>query len=108
MTNTNTTADSKADPKGAGLVLDVLQALCAFAATGATNKELAAIVKTSAPQITRAMAVLIERGWARKNPENGRFYPRPEMAQATYLQVLADFQRAESRAADLKQAMTAH
>lgn len=102
------TPDSKTDSKGAGLVLDVLQALCTFAATGATNKELAAMVKTSAPQITRSMAVLIDKGWARKNLENGRFYPRPEMAQATYLQVLSDFHRAESRAADLKQAMTAH
>jgi DNA-binding IclR family transcriptional regulator len=102
------TQDSKTDSKGAGLVLDVLQALCGFAATGATNKELALVVKTSAPQITRCMGTLIDKGWARKNLENGRFYPRPEMAQATYLQVLGDFQRAESRAADLKQAMTAH
>lgn len=96
------------DSKGAGLVLDVLEALCGFAATGATNTDLAQAVKTSAPQITRAMAKLIDKGWARKSTENSRFYPRPEMAQATYLRVMADFQRAENRMADLKRALTDH
>jgi DNA-binding IclR family transcriptional regulator len=99
-------ATDTTDSKGVGLVLDVLEALCGFAATGATNTDLAQAVKTSPPQITRAMAKLIDKGWVRKNAENGRFYPRPEMAQATYLRVMADFSRAENRMADLKRALT--
>lgn len=93
------------DSKGAGLVLDVLEALCGFAATGATNTDLAQAVKTSPPQITRAMAKLIEKGWARKNAENNRFYPTPAFSRLAFA-VLADLQRAETKLADLKQAMT--
>jgi len=93
------------DSKGAGLVLDALEALCGFAATGATNLDLAQAVKTSPPQITRAMAKLIDKGWARKNTENGRFYPAPAFTRLTF-SVLADLQRAETKLADLKQAMT--
>lgn len=105
-TTAKTTADNT-DSKGAGLVLDVLEALCGFAATGATNTDLAQAVKTSPPQITRAMAKLIEKGWARKNPENGRFYPTPAFTRLAFA-VLADFERAEQRLADRKQAMAAH
>ncbi len=88
-------------------MLDVLDALCGFAATGATNTDLSQAVKTSPPQITRAMSKLIEKGWARKNSENGRFYPTPAFTRLTFA-VLADIQRAETRLADLKQALTAH
>jgi DNA-binding IclR family transcriptional regulator len=95
------------DSKGAGLVLDVLEALCGFAATGASNGDLASAVKTSPAQVTRTMAKLIEKGWARKNVENGRFYPAPAFTRLTFA-VLADFDRAQQRLADRKQAMTAH
>ena len=61
--------------------LDVLEALCGYAATGATNGELAEAVKTSAPNITRAMAQLIEKGWARKDEQTGRFFPRPDFTR---------------------------
>jgi DNA-binding IclR family transcriptional regulator len=102
-----TPTEDTTDSKGAGLVLDVLEALCGFAATGATNGELVATVKTTPPQITRAMAKLIEKGWARKNAENGRFYPTPAFTRLSFA-VLADIQRAETRLADVKQALTAH
>lgn len=107
MAITAKNAADNTDSKGAGLVLDVLEALCGFAATGATNTDLAQAVKTSPPQITRAMAKLTEKGWARKNSENGRFYPTPAFTRLTFA-VLADVQRAETRLADLKQALTAH
>lgn len=107
MTTPTKNAADITDSKGAGLVLDVLEALCGFAATGATNTDLAQAVKTSAPQITRAMAKLIEKGWARKNAENGRFYPTPDFSRLSFA-VLADFDRAQQRLADRKQAMTAH
>lgn len=106
-TKPKTTDQDTTDSKGVGLVLDVLDALCGFAATGATNTDLSQSVKTSPPQITRAMSKLIEKGWARKNSENGRFYPTPAFTRLTFA-VLADIQRAETRLADLKQALTAH
>ena len=95
------------DSKGAGLVLDVLEALCGFAATGATNTDLAQAVKTSPPQITRATAKLIDKGWARKSETNGRFFPAPAFTRLAFA-VLADFDRAEQRLSDLKRTMTAH
>lgn len=97
-------ADHNDDRKGALLVLDVLEALTGYAATGAKNSELAALAKTSAPNITRAMAVLIAKGWARKS-DNGRFYPTAAFTRLTF-RVLADFERLETRNADSKRSMT--
>lgn len=105
-TKPKTTDQDTTDSKGAGLVLDVLEALCGFAATGATNTDLAQAVKTSPPQITRAIAKLVDKGWARKNPENGRFYLTPNFSRLAFA-VLMDFDRAQQRLADRKQAMTA-
>jgi DNA-binding IclR family transcriptional regulator len=85
--------------------LDVLEALCGYAASGATNGELAEAVKTSAPNITRAMAQLIEKGWARKAGETGRFYPAAQFTRLTFA-VLDDFARAEQRMQDTRHAMT--
>ena len=47
------------EKKGSLLVLDVLEALAGYAATGAKNSELAELTKTTAPNITRAMALLV-------------------------------------------------
>lgn len=106
MATTTKNAADNTDSKGAGLVLDVLEALCGFAAAGATNTDLAQAVKTSPPQITRAMAKLIEKGWARK-AENGRFFPTPAFARLSFA-VLADFDRLQTRMDDAKRAMTGH
>ena len=94
------------DSRGAMLVLDVLEALAGFAATGAKNSELVEAVKTAAPNITRVLGYLIAKGWARK-AENGRFYPTPAFTRLSFA-VLSDFQRLESRLADSKQAMTGY
>lgn len=94
------------DNKGAMLVLNLLEALTGFAANGARNTDLAELVKTSAANITRTMAVLIAKGWARKS-ENGRFYPTPAFTQLSF-RVLADFDRLETRVADNKRAMTGY
>ena len=95
---------TKNDNKGAMLVLNVLEAITGFAANGAKNSELVDQVKTSAPNITRVMAVLMAKGWARK-AENGRFYPTPAFTRLTF-RVLADFERLETRIADSKHSMT--
>jgi len=94
------------DNKGAMLVLNLLEALTDFAANGARNTDLAELVKTSAANITRTMATLIAKGWARKS-ENGRFYPTPAFTQLTF-RVLADFDRLETQVADKKRAMTGY
>ena len=97
-------SDAGEDRKGALLVLDVLEALTGYAVTGAKNGELAGLLSTSAPNITRVLGVLIAKGWARKS-ENGRFYPSAAFTRLTF-RVLADFDRLEVRNADAKRSMT--
>lgn len=94
----------KDDNKGAMLVLNLLEALTGFAANGARNTDLTALVQTSAPNVTRTMSILIAKGWARK-AENGRFYPTPGFTQLAF-RVLADFDRLETRVSDTKRSMT--
>lgn len=93
------------DGKGALLVLNVLEALAGYAATGARNTDLAGAVQTNAPNITRVLGILIAKGWARKNVENGRFYPTPAFTRLAFA-VLSDFDRLQTRLDDSKRAMT--
>ena len=85
--------------------LDVLEVLCGYAASGATNGELAEAARTSPPNITRAMAQLISKGWARKSEETGRFYPAPAFTRLSF-RVLADLDRAQTRLDDQRRAFT--
>lgn len=94
------------EEKGSAIrTLHVLEALCSFAATGAGNNDLAALVKTSPSNITRAMEVLIQKGWARKDAETGRFYPTPNLTRIA-VAVMADFNRARQRLDDQFTSMT--
>ena len=86
-------------------VLELLEALAGYAATGATNKDLAEAARTSAPNVTRAMASLIAKGWARKDDSNGRFYPTAQFTRLAF-RVEADFDRAQDRLKDRRSAMT--
>ncbi|MCL1960327.1 MAG: hypothetical protein FWG56_00770 [Desulfovibrionaceae bacterium] len=85
--------------------LDVLEALCGYAASGASNGDLAAAVKTSASHITRAMAQIIAKGWARKDENTGRFYPTPHFSRLAF-RVMADFDSMVRRVEDARQSMT--
>ena len=85
--------------------LDVLEALCGFAATGATNSELARAARTSAPNITRDMAQLIAKGWARKSEDTGRFHPTPAFTRLTF-RVTADLDRLQTRLDDQRRSFT--
>ena len=85
--------------------LDVLEALCGYAASGATNSDLAKAANTSAPNITRCMAQLIEKGWARKSEDTGRFYPTPAFTRLTF-RVTADLDRVQTRLDDQRRAFT--
>ncbi|MDR2155924.1 MAG: winged helix-turn-helix transcriptional regulator [Burkholderiaceae bacterium] len=98
----NTAPDTAASEGGLRL-LTILEALCGFAASGASNSELATAAKTSAPNVTRAMRTLIAKGWARKG-DDGRFYPTTRFLRLA-LAALADVQRVETRLADLKGAL---
>ena len=93
------------DPKGALLVLTVLEALCGYAARGATNGELAQTARTTPPQITRAIAVITAKGWARKSEVDGRFYPTAAFTRLAF-RVGADFDSLETRIADTRRSMT--
>jgi DNA-binding IclR family transcriptional regulator len=84
--------------------LDVLEALSGFAARGCTNGDLAAAVKTSPSNISRAMAQLIAKGWARKG-EGGRFWPTPHFCRLAF-RVMADFDTLAQRVEDMRQSMT--
>jgi DNA-binding IclR family transcriptional regulator len=92
------------DNKGAMLVLNLLEVLCGYATSGAKNIDLATALDTSASNVTRTIAILISKGWARKS-DNGRFYPTPEFTTLAF-RVLTDFERAEAHAKDAKRAMT--
>jgi len=86
-------------------LLTILEALCGYTASGATNSELAAAAETSAPNITRAMRTLIAKGWARKSEETGRFHPAPQFTRLAF-RVMADFDRMETRWRDMKHSYT--
>ena len=94
-----------ATTKSAQPVLLVMEALCGYAMTGATNKDLAEACKTTAVIVTRATQTLIAHGWCRKSEETGRFYPTPQFTRLTF-RVLDDCQRHEQRMADARHSLT--
>lgn len=85
--------------------LDVLEVLCSYAVSGASNSELAEAAQTSASNVTRCMAQLIDKGWARKSEDTGRFYPAPEFTRLVF-RVEADFNQAVSRLDDARRNLT--
>jgi len=97
---------SRSDDRNLTLrTLDVLEALCGYAARGASNAELAQAAQTSAPNITRAMAQLSAKGWARKDEETGRFFPQPAFTRLAF-RVTADFDALMRRHEDRRRALT--
>ena len=83
------------DDRGSAIkVLEVLDALSGYAVTGVSNTALSKQVNLTASAITRAMGVLIEKGWARKDETTGHFHPTPRMGRV-FGRVLADLDRAE-------------
>ena len=84
-------------------VLDVLEVLCAHPVSGASNSDIAHATASTPSQVTRDIAVLIRKGWARKDEASGRFYPAPAFTRLI-VRVDAEFRRAEQRLADLRYA----
>lgn len=94
------------DPRNLTLrTLDVLEALCGYAVSGARNAELAQAAGTSAANVTRCMAQLIAKGWARKSEDSGRFYPTPAFTRLTF-RVTADLNRVQTQLDDQRRALT--
>ncbi|WP_422097015.1 hypothetical protein [Variovorax sp.] len=90
----------------AGLrLLALAEILSGYAATGATNGDLAEALKTSRPNVTRDMAVLIARGWARKSEETGRFYPATAFTRMCF-RTTDDLNRMQTHVEDLRRSMT--
>lgn len=89
------------DPGAAMKVLEVLDALSGFAVSGASNTALSKQLGMTNSAITRAMQVLIDKGWARKDEATGHFHPTPRMGQV-FGRVLADIARAKQELADIE------
>lgn len=94
------------DDRGSAIkVLEVLDALSGYAVTGVSNTALSKQLNMTASAITRAMGVLIEKGWARKDETTGHFHPTPRMGRV-FGRVLADLDRAEQTLATIRHNFT--
>ena len=94
------------DDRGSAIkVLEVLDALSGYAVTGVSNTTLSKQLNLTASAITRAMGVLIEKGWARKDETTGHFHPTPRMGRV-FGRVLADLDRAEQALATIRHNFT--
>lgn len=99
-------ATKQDDARGSAIkVLDVLDALSAYAVNGVSNTSLSQQLNLNASAVTRAMGVLIEKGWARKNETTGHFHPTPRMGRV-FGRVLADLDRAEQAIAEVRNNFT--
>lgn len=86
-------------------VLDVLDALSSHAIHGVGNAALAEQLGMSKHNVTRAVQVLIEKGWARKDEATGHFHPTPRMGQV-FGKVQTDITRAKQKLADAEHNFT--
>ena len=94
------------DDRGSAIkVLEVLDALSGYTVTGVSNTALSKQLNLTASAITRAMGVLIEKGWARKDETTGHFHPTPRMGRV-FGRVLADLDRAEQALATIRHNFT--
>ena len=85
--------------------LDVLEALCGYAAVGASNAQLAQAAHTTPADISRITQLLIEKGWARKSDDTSRFYPTAQFTRLTF-RVAVDFDRAQAQLEDRRRSMS--
>ncbi|WP_265284268.1 helix-turn-helix domain-containing protein [Verminephrobacter aporrectodeae] len=94
------------EDRGAAIkVLDVLDALSGHAVRGVSNTALSRQLNLTASAVTRAMGVLTDKGWARKDEATGHFHPTPRMGRV-FGRVLADLNRAEQVLAEIRHNFT--
>ena len=90
------------DDRGAALkVLAVLEALSEHAVSGVSNSALSKSLGILPSGITRAMSVLIEKGWARKDETSGLFHPTCRMGRV-FARALAGIDRAQDKIDEIK------
>lgn len=81
-------------------VLNLAEVLCGFVVLGISNKSLASLTQTTPVQVSKDVAFLVKKGWARKDDTTGHFHPTPEMAQV-FGRVAADLARAANEVQEL-------
>lgn len=93
------------DTRSAMKVLDALDYIAGFAVTGVSNATLSKQLGLPPSSTTRAMQMLIDKGWARKDETTGHFHPTPRMGRV-FGRVLADLDRAEQVIAEVRHNFT--
>jgi DNA-binding IclR family transcriptional regulator len=93
------------DRNSALKVLDVLEALSGYAVSGVSNTALSKSLNLHPSAITRAMGVLTEKGWARKDETSGFFHPTSRMGRV-FGRVLEDIARTQAKIDEIKQNFT--
>ena len=86
-------------------VLDALDYIAGFAVTSVSNTTLSKQLGLPPSSTTRAMQMLIDKGWARKDETTGHFHPTPRMGRV-FGRVLADLDRAEQVIAEVRHNFT--
>ena len=86
-------------------VLRVLEALCRYAAEGASNKDLAEASGVTPVGVTRATQTLMAYGWCRKSEESGRFFPTAQFTRLSF-SVSDSLASAQKRLDDLRHSLT--
>lgn len=81
-------------------VLNLAEVLCGFVVLGISNKSLAALTQTTPVQVSKDIAYLIAKGWARKDDKTGHFHPTPEMTRV-FQRVATDLERAQQEVTDI-------
>ena len=82
------------DSRSAMKVLDALDFIAGFTVTGVSNTTISKRLGLNQSATTRAMQVLMDKGWVRKDETTGHFHPTPRMGQV-FGKVLADIARAK-------------
>lgn len=89
------------DRNAARKVLDLVDALAAYPVSGVSNTALSRQMGCAPSWVSVNMAVLMEKGWARKDESTGLFHPTPAMGRV-FGRVMADISAAEQRLHDIK------
>lgn len=81
-------------------VLNLAEVLCGFVVLGISNKSLAALTQTTPVQVSKDVALLIKKGWVRKDDKTGHFHPTPEMTRV-FQRVATDLEQAQKEVTNI-------
>ena len=86
-------------------LLDALDAIIGHVHDGISNAQLAKKLDVSPATISRCMDTIITKGWARRDIQTGRYHPTADYSRLAF-RVVAAFDAAEQRLADMKRSFT--